>query len=101
MYYAIEKTPSFDKWLKSLKDIRGKALILNRLAKMQYEGHFGDIASLSGELKELRFFSSPGYRIYFVERSNTIVLLLAGGDKSSQGRDIKKAQQLLDQLNQE
>ncbi len=96
--YKIRKTATFDKWLRNLKDLRGKALILNRLVKVESEGHFGDIASVGGALQEMRFFKSPGYRIYYVERNNELIVLLAGGDKSTQSRDIKKAQQLLNAL---
>jgi putative addiction module killer protein len=101
MTYTIKKTAFFDKWLKNLKDIRSKMLVLNRLAKIENEGHFGDVAGLTGELQELRFFKSPGYRVYFVERNDELVILLAGGDKSTQKRDIKKAQQLLSGLDNE
>ncbi|MAF15541.1 MAG: hypothetical protein CMG93_06130 [Marinomonas sp.] len=101
MTYSIRKTAHFDKWLKSLKDLRGRVQILNRLAKIENEGHFGDVTLLFGELQELRFFKSPGYRVYFVERNNELIILLAGGDKSTQKRDIKKAHQLLNDLDNE
>lgn len=80
----------FTKWLKSLKDMRSRARILQRL-RMVEQSHFGDVKSLGGGLHELRFFFGSGYRVYFGEHKQDLVVLLLGGDKSGQDRDISKA----------
>ena len=81
----------YEKWFQKLKDNRAKYRIVVRLAQVA-EGYFGDVKSVGQGVKELRFFFGPGYRIYFAEKGNTIVLLLCGGDKGSQRRDIQLAQ---------
>ncbi|MEZ4631813.1 MAG: type II toxin-antitoxin system RelE/ParE family toxin [Deinococcales bacterium] len=77
-------------WLIGLKDKVTRARIEQRLERMA-EGHYGDYKDLGKGIFELKFFFGSGYRIYFAEDGDTIVLLLKGGDKSSQTRDIKKA----------
>ena len=86
---ANRKEP-FTKWLKSLNDTRSRSRILQRL-RMVEQGHFGDVKSLGGGLFELRFFFGSGYRVYFGEDQTDLVILLLGGDKSGQNRDIEKA----------
>jgi putative addiction module killer protein len=76
-----------------LKDPRAKAAIVLRL-KQVAAGHWGDVKTVGGGVSELRWHIGPGYRVYFTRRGQQIVLLLAGGDKSSQARDIAKAKQL-------
>jgi|TARA_R110001606_G_scaffold235088_1_gene382979 putative addiction module killer protein len=98
LQYSIKKTDFFDKWLRKLKDTQAKIQILNRIARIESEGYFGDYKEITEELSELRFFAGPGYRVYFTEKDGQIVILLAGGDKSSQQRDIKKAKILLNDL---
>jgi putative addiction module killer protein len=93
MEYQIEKTELFDKWFKGLKDLKAKARIGLRLKKVA-KGHFGDCKPIGADLFELRFFFGPGYRIYYVVRGERIIVLLNGGDKSSQARDIEKAKRL-------
>jgi putative addiction module killer protein len=97
MKYTLASTKYFDKWLRSLKDRAAKQKILARLARVE-NGHFGDYKQIDPELYELRFFFSGGVRIYYTIRDAQIVLLLVGGDKSSQKRDIDKAKQLLSEL---
>ena len=80
----------FTEWLKSLQDQRAQTIIRKRLARLA-GGNFGDYPSVGEGVFELRFHFGPGYRIYFGEVDNTIVLLLCGGDKSSQTRDIARA----------
>ncbi|HDW3974244.1 TPA: type II toxin-antitoxin system RelE/ParE family toxin [Escherichia coli] len=89
----IKQTPEFEKWLRSLKDRIAKAKILIRIERME-EGNFGDVESVGDGLSELRIHQGKGYRIYFGNKNNQIVLLLYGGDKSSQQSDIKKAKNL-------
>ena len=93
MEYQIEKTELFDKWFKGLKDLKAKARIGLRLKKVAKD-NFGDCKPIGADLFELRFFFGPGYRIYYVVRGKRIIVLLNGGDKSSQARDIEKAKRL-------
>jgi len=80
----------FYQWLYSIRDIRTQARIDNRLERLR-SGNFGDYRSLGGGIFELRFHFGPGYRIYYGRLGNKIVVLLVGGDKNSQMRDIQKA----------
>ena len=82
----------FNEWLYSIKDIKTQARIDNRLERLRV-GNFGDCRTLSGGIFELRLHFGPGYRIYYGRLGNEIVVLLIGGDKSNQVRDIQKAQQ--------
>ncbi len=97
MKYEIETTQDFDKWLRKIRDktVRYRFDVrFNRIAK----GNFGDAKQIDTTLFELRFFFGSGYRIYFTVRNNKIIILLCGGDKSTQSRDIAKAKNLLDRL---
>lgn len=85
----VRRTAEFSEWIRSLKDIRAKARIEIRIARVEM-GNLGDAKFFDG-IGELRIDYGPAYRIYFVKRGNTIVILLSGGDKDSQKRDIKKA----------
>ncbi|MBD1229380.1 type II toxin-antitoxin system RelE/ParE family toxin [Xenorhabdus griffiniae] len=90
---TIERTQDFEKWLKSLKGRIAKAKILIRIERME-EGNFGDVEPVENGVSELRIHYEQGYRVYFAHKNNEIILLLCGGDKSSQQADIKKAKQL-------
>jgi putative addiction module killer protein len=90
---TIRYTPEFDKWLNNLRDKKAKGKINVRLRRLEH-GHYGDCESVGESISELRIFCGPGYRIYFTERLGEFVLLLAGGDKSSQIRDIKRAKEI-------
>ena len=94
---GIRKTDVFAKWLANLKDARAKARILVRIDRMQ-TGNFGDVTPVGQGVSELRIFHGPGYRIYFVQRGSDIVILLNGGDKSSQKKDITRAKELAKQI---
>lgn len=87
---ATGKEP-FTDWLNGLRDGRSRRRILQRLFRLE-SGNFGDCKAVGGGVSELRFFFGPGYRVYFGEDGDTIVVLLCGGDKSSQRRDIRQAQ---------
>jgi putative addiction module killer protein len=91
--FRLAKTATFSLWLGELKDHRAKAAIVFRLRQVA-AGHWGDVKSVGGGVSELRWHIGPGYRVYFIRRGKHIVLLLAGGDKSSQAKDIAKAKQL-------
>jgi len=96
--YLIEKTTEFDKRLRKLNDLRAKAIILFRLQKLENEEHFGDSKPVGNGILELKINYAKGYRIYFKEIDGKIIILLIGGDKSSQQKDIQKAKQIWDKL---
>jgi putative addiction module killer protein len=96
--YFIEKTPEFDKWLRKLKDLKAKAKILFRIQKLEKDGHFGDCKSVGNGIRELRINFAKGYRVYFYEKNGKVIVLLIGGDKSTQQEDIKKAKEILKNL---
>lgn len=96
--YFIKKTIEFDKWLKKLKDIQAKAKILFRIQKIERDGHFGDCKSVGDGISEMRINFAKGYRVYFKEKDGIIIVLLIGGDKSSQQNDIKKAKEIWNKL---
>ena len=85
----VRRTDEFRDWLKSLKDIRAAARVEIRIARVE-AGNLGDVKFFDG-IGELRIDYGPGYRVYFVQRGKVLVILLWGGDKSSQKADIKKA----------
>jgi putative addiction module killer protein len=91
--FRLVQTTHFSRWLGGLKDHRAKAAIVLRL-KQVGAGHWGDVKNVGGGVSELRWHIGPGYRVYFTRRGEHIVLLLAGGDKSSQAKDIAKAKEL-------
>ncbi|WP_436414888.1 type II toxin-antitoxin system RelE/ParE family toxin [Petrimonas sp.] len=92
--YFIEKTTEFDKWLKKLNDLRAKAKILFRLQKLEQDEHFGDCEPVGDGIRELKINYAKGYRVYFKEVDRKIIILLIGGDKSTQQRDIEKAKSI-------
>ena len=96
IYYKTDdgKSP-FTSWFSSLKDFRAKAKIMARVERLRF-GNFGDYKSLGKGLFELRLTYGPGYRVYFGRVGDQVVVLLSGGDKSSQSKDIEKAQIYLD-----
>ena len=91
--YHIERTKTFKKWIAKIRDQQTYACISKRLKRME-RGNFGDHKFLGGGISELKIHYGPGYRVYYTERKGLIVVLLAGGDKSTQERDIVKARQL-------
>ncbi len=96
--YFIEKTAEFDKWLRKLKDLRAKAKVLFRIQKVETDEHFGDCEPVGDGIREIKINYAKGYRIYFVEKSGKIILLLSGGDKSTQQKDIRKAKEIWNKL---
>jgi|CEGF01.1.fsa_nt_gi putative addiction module killer protein len=93
----FDRTEHFDRWLSKLKDVQGKAKILVRIRSAE-KGNFGDCESVGEGVSEMRIHTRPGYRVYFTRRGNTVYLLLAGGDKSTQKRDIALAKALAAEL---
>ena len=95
----IVESKDFSLWFENLKDKTLKKLIYQRLARIRLYGHFGDVKPIDSELKELRFFNKSGTRIYFALIDG--VLLLLGGDKDTQNKDIQRARELLKEFKDE
>ena len=89
----IRKTDVFARWLDDLADLRARARIQARIERLAL-GNAGDVKPAGEGVSELRIDYGPGYRVYFKRRGQRLIILLAGGDKSSQARDIKRAQHL-------
>ena len=94
--YFIEKTEEFDKWFRKLNDLRAKAKILFRIQKLENDEHFGDFKPVGNGINEINY--AKGYRIYYKETDGKIIILLIGGDKSTQQKDIEKAFQIWNKL---
>jgi putative addiction module killer protein len=84
------RSEQFDTWLTGLKDKVGRARILQRIRSAE-QGNFGDCELVGEGVSEMRIHVGPGYRVYFTRRGEVLYLLLLGGDKSSQKRDIRRA----------
>ena len=97
MEYTIHYSDTFDRWFRSLRDIRAKQRIKVRLDRI-LEGNFGDHKSVGQGVSELRIPYGAGYRVYYTLRNNTVVLLLCGGDKATQAQDIRQAQAMAGEL---
>ncbi len=91
--FTILRSASFDRWLRRLRDRRAVARIVARLLAAE-DGHLGDVRPLGGGVSEIRIQYGPGYRIYFIMRGNEVIVLLCGGDKDSQRRDIERARRM-------
>lgn len=92
----VRQTAIFAKWLRALKDRKASEIIARRIVRVQ-SGLMGDVKLFDG-IGELRVDHGPGYRIYFVRRADVLIILLCGGDKSSQDRDIAKARQMAKEI---
>ena len=90
LYVTEEGRAPFTEWLNSLRDIRGRVKIRTRLDRVQL-GNFGDHAGVGEGVEELRIDFGPGYRVYFGQAGTKVILLLCGGDKSTQTQDILQA----------
>lgn len=90
----ILQTDEFIKWMKRLRDADARARINVRIRRISLTGNFGDVKPVGDGVYELRIDYGPGYRVYYSQRGNEIILLLIGGDKSSQQKDIDKAKKL-------
>lgn len=89
----VLQTETFRKWWSRLKDERARGVIFSRLDQLAY-GHAGDAEPIGDGISELRIHYGPGYRVYFQRRGKAIIVLLCGGDKKAQARDIKTAKRL-------
>jgi putative addiction module killer protein len=95
--FQIQETEHFAKWLVELRDVRAKARILARLDAVRL-GNLGDVKSVGGGVSEMRVDVGPGYRVYFTRRQRVVVVLLSGGDKSTQAKDIASAKLMAQQI---
>ena len=95
--FTVKITPEFAAWLDGLKDRMTRLRLSRRLDKVQ-RGNLGDVRYVGDGLYEMREFFGPGWRMYYTIRDENIIIMLGGGDKSSQSSDIAKAKQLLTRL---
>lgn len=91
--FVIKRTEKFDDWLKRLKDRRAAARISSRILRAE-DGNLGDVKSVGDGVSEMRIDYGPGYRVYFIRSADIMIMLLCGGDKDSQVRDIAEAKRL-------
>lgn len=89
----IRETETFSAWLRQLRDSRAKAKIASRSRRLAF-GNPGDVRPAGGGVSELRIDYGPGYRVYYVQRGTALIVLLCGGDKSTQNKDIETARKL-------
>ncbi len=95
--FTVRQTQEFQDWLDDLKDKKAQLRIVARL-RLAEAGNLGDWKPVGNEVSEMRVDFGPGYRLYFTKRQHILVVMLAGGDKSTQARDVKRAQKILHQL---
>lgn len=95
--FQIQQTEVFAKWIVNLRDVRAKARILARLDSVRL-GNFGDAKSVGGGVSEMRIDVGAGYRVYFTRRQRVIVILLCGGDKSTQSKDVAIARKIVQEI---
>ena len=93
----IVRTDEFDQWMADLRDRVGKAKILVRIDRLA-AGNPGNVEPVGKGVSEMRLTYGPGYRVYYIKRGELLVVLLCGGDKSTQDADIKRAHRLADNL---
>ena len=93
----VRETVEFAEWLDGLRDRVARARIRRRIYQLS-RGLFGDVRSLRGALWEARIHYGPGYRLYYTQRGDMLILLLCGGDKRSQDRDIARARRMIGEL---
>ncbi|NTE87153.1 type II toxin-antitoxin system RelE/ParE family toxin [Agrobacterium rubi] len=91
--FTIRETEEFADWLAGLRDVQARARIARRLYRLA-DGNPGDVKPVGESVSELRIDYGPGYRVYFIQDGKVVIVLLCGGDKSSQRRDIAKAKKL-------
>jgi len=93
MMIEVRQTDEYAEWFKSLRDRRARARINTRIRRLSL-GNPGDVKPVGEGVSELRIDYGPGYRVYFIQRGGSLVILLAGGDKQTQNRDIRTALEL-------
>lgn len=95
--FTVRATSTFEKWLGELTDPTATRRIAARIVRVE-AGNFGDVKSVGGKVSELRVDVGPGYRVYFTRRGQQLILLLCGGDKSTQKADIAQAHAMVAEL---
>jgi putative addiction module killer protein len=95
--FEVQRTDEFSSWLAALADQQAVAKIASRIERLGF-GNAGDVKPVGQGISEMRLTYGPGYRIYYKQTSKTIVLILCGGDKSTQENDIKRAKEIAAQL---
>ena len=95
--FTVQQTEEFQAWLDALRDFRAQVRIAARL-RLAEAGNLGNWKPVAGEVSEMRVDIGPGYRLYFTRRGGILIVMLAGGNKSTQTRDIKRAQRILKEL---
>lgn len=91
--YQIRETDVYQKWFESLRDLSARFRIAARIRRVSL-GNLGDVKPVGEGVHEFRITYGPGYRVYFIRQGDTVIILLAGGDKSTQKRDIERAKEL-------
>ncbi len=89
----VRRTAEFAEWLDALQDVRGRARVLVRIERLA-NGNAGDVRPVGEGVSEMRIDDGPGYRVYYCKRGRDVVILLAGGDKATQAKDIRTALRL-------
>jgi putative addiction module killer protein len=97
---TVRETENFQNWIRNLKDRIAQSIITARIRRISV-GNFGNSKSVGDNVFELRIDHGPGYRVYFIQREQEIVILLCGGDKSTQIRDIETAKRIAKNLQEE
>ena len=97
MTYTVKRLPEFDNWILGIKDYATQLKLLRRLERIQF-GLFGDHRGVGEDVIELREFFGPGWRMYFIKQDELLIVMLGGGNKSSQGADIDAAKRLARKL---
>jgi len=95
---TVLQTETFSAWLGGLKDVAGRLRIQARIDRLALTGNVGDAKPLGDGVSEMRIDCVPGYRVYFVQRGTVLVILLCGGDKSRQSRDIADAKRIAKEI---
>jgi putative addiction module killer protein len=90
--------PEFSQWLQNMRDRRARQIVIGRIERAAF-GNVGKFRDLGQGLAEMKIDYGPGYRLYFVRRADELIILLCGGDKSSQNRDITLARKLAKEIN--
>ncbi|MBE7418291.1 MAG: type II toxin-antitoxin system RelE/ParE family toxin [Ideonella sp.] len=98
--FTVRLTAEFEAWLDGLQDKKAQVRIAARL-RLAEAGNLGDWNSIAGAISEMRVNFGPGYRLFFTRRGRILIVMLNGGDKSTQAKDIKRAQQILKELESE
>lgn len=98
--FIVRETEEFRRWLDALRDIKAQVRIAARLRYAE-AGNLGDWAPLDGDVSEMRIDHGPGYRLYFTRRGSILIVMLCGGDKSTQKRDIRRALRISTELGED